>query len=314
MGIRKKCRHSCSSSGRMWIRGSRSTRRGKRRRTRTGKRGEGGGGGGSAATAAAAAEGCGLGAGTRGGREAEPAPPFAPPPPVPVFRFAPRPHVCVHSKPEPSQVSITLPLLELCLTQAGAEAFTKIQCIGYQQELAVQKDRYVTTIEVQSVELHLQNDPQSLYPCLISPTSASGNDRWLSFRLITQKQTQQKDLKLVVQPLQVCGLCARAAIPSVPHTPRDPLCLTFRLRKELLRKGGVSEWVPPRAAYSKLIFPQPNFASKFSLGGWVSEPKAPQAPLINKGCSHSHPSFRLPHFTPCRLITSYPLGQHSPLP
>ena len=44
-------------------------------------------------------------------------------------------------------------------------------------------------------------------------------------------------------------------------------------------RGG-SGGVPQRAAYSHLIFPQPNLGSSFFLGGWLSEPKDPPPQLL----------------------------------
>ena len=58
--------------------------------------------------------------------------------------------------------------------------------------------------------------------------------------------------------------------------------------EELIPKGGGPGGSHKGAAYSNLIFPQPNFGSRFFLGGSQSQ-KTPPA-LINKVCSASETS------------------------
>ena len=62
---------------------------------------------------------------------------------------------------------------------------------------------------------------------------------------------------------------------------------------------GMSHRVPQGAVYSNLIFPQPNFRSRFFGGWWVSEPNRPPPPLLNKASppppNHHHTPITLQH-------------------
>ena len=53
-------------------------------------------------------------------------------------------------------------------------------------------------------------------------------------------------------------------------------------RRNVTQGEGGSGGVPQRAPHSNLIFPPPNFGSRFCLGRWVSEPKGPPPlPLLS---------------------------------
>ena len=69
----------------------------------------------------------------------------------------------------------------------------------------------------------------------------------------------------------------------LPLLPRRSACQALFMRNEYVRGwGGDLDRPYKGTAYSNLIFPQPNFGSRFFLGGWVSEPKDAPPPLPNK--------------------------------